>query len=68
MHVVHGLTSNFSFQCGKKFNIDYNRLKAHRDSAEGRELLAALGDETHRVEPKIEFIPAISFHNVKYIQ
>ncbi|KAJ9582816.1 hypothetical protein L9F63_022835, partial [Diploptera punctata] len=55
---------NAGRQCANILGIDYNAIASCANSTEGQNLLAALGNRTHSVSPKITFIPTIVFNGV----
>jgi len=49
-------------ECSQKLEIDSTKIKACSDSFEGEELLAANGNKTHALSPKLYFVPWITFN------
>ena len=61
----------FISKCMNEFGIDHATMKAANDcvnSSEGMELLKTLGDETNSLEPKLSFVPWLTFNGVRSIK
>ena len=54
-----------------EFGIDHTSMKAVYDcvnSSEGMDLLKTLGDETNSLDPKLIFVPWLTFNGVRSIK
>ncbi|XP_069692899.1 GILT-like protein 1 [Periplaneta americana] len=51
-------------QCAYVIGINYNPIEYCADGERGNELLAAMGNRTHRFRPEITFVPTIVLNDV----
>ena len=49
-------------KCSKSFEVDWKHVQDCSQSKEGGELLAAIGDDTSSLKPKVHFIPTIQIN------
>lgn len=60
-----GAVNDQTLRCMNEFGIDHATMKAAYDcvnSSEGMDLLKTLGDETNSLDPKLSFVPWLTFN------
>jgi hypothetical protein len=54
-------------QCARSLSIQWEPIAACSKAEEGKNLLAQMGEATHKLIPPVSFIPTIEVNKVKII-